>query len=296
MASRNQLLRIQKGFPMSSFVVLLRFVVLFAGLSGVIGISAVHAENAPDHVVAKINKTDITEADIATALADLGDSIQQIPEAQRREYAISYIADLRLGAKAARDAKLSDDPDFKRRLGYQTDRMLFEEFNAAEAKKIVTLDAMKALYADTVKTLKPETEVRASHILVETEEQAKEIGKRLKAGEDFAKLATELSKDPGSGKQGGDLGFFTKERMVPEFSTAAFALEIGQVSEPVKSQFGFHVIKMTEKREKPVPSFDEVKDQIEQFMFRRAQQETIQKLRATAQIERIDPPTAPAAQ
>jgi peptidyl-prolyl cis-trans isomerase C len=87
--------------------------------------------------------------------------------------------------------------------------------------------------------------------------------------------------------------------MVPEFSTAAFALAIGEVSAPVKSQFGYHVIKLTEKREKPVPTFEEVKDQIEQFMFRRVQQETIQNLRTAGKIERIDPPAAapaPAAQ
>ncbi len=123
-----------------------------------------------------------------------------------------------------------------------------------------------------------------------------EMMKRIKAGEDFAKLATELSKDPGSGQQGGDLGFFTKERMVPEFSTAAFALAPGQVSDPVKSQFGYHVIKLVDKREKPVPTYDEVKDQIEQFMFRKNQQETIKALRETGKIERIDPPAAPAAQ
>ena len=279
---------------MSSYRILLRFAVLLAALSVFSPLSTAYAENKPDHVVAKVNDTDITEADVTMALADLGDSIQQIPEAQRREYAISYLADIRLGAKAARDAKLADDADFKRRLGYQTDRMLFEEYNAAQAKKAVTDEAMRALYTDTVKNLKPEPEIRASHILVETEDQAKDIEKRLKAGEDFAKLATELSKDPGSGKQGGDLGFFTKERMVPEFSTAAFALAIGEVSAPVKSQFGYHVIKLTEKREKPVPTFEEVKDQIEQFMFRRVQQETIQNLRTTGKIERIDPPAAPA--
>ena len=269
------------------------FLAAFAGF-GVSGPS--FAANAPDHVVAKVNGTDITEADVSMALQDLGDSIQQIPEAQRHEYAVTYIIDLRLGAKAARDAKLADDADFKRRLGYQTDRMLFEEYSAAQAKKAVTDESMRALYTETVKNLKPETEIRASHILVETEDQAKDIVKRIKAGEDFAKLATELSKDPGSGQQGGDLGFFTKERMVPEFSAAAFALAPGQVSEPVKSQFGYHVIKLVDKREKPVPTYDEVKDQIEQFMYRKNQQETINALRETGKIERIDPPAAPAAQ
>jgi len=277
----------------------LRFAIfsLFLSVFASFGLSAPgFADNTPDHVVAKVNDTDITEADINMALQDLGDSIQQIPEAQRHEYAVTYIIDLRLGAKAAREAKLADDADFKRRLAYQTDRMLFEDYSAAQAKKAVTDETMRALYTETIKSLKPETEIRASHILVETEDQAKEIVKRIKAGEDFAKLATELSKDPGSSQQGGDLGFFTKERMVPEFSAAAFALSPGQVSDPVKSQFGFHIIKLTEKREKPVPTYEEVKDQIEQFMFRKNQQETIQTLRAAGKIERIDPPATPAAQ
>lgn len=284
---------------MSFYRFLLRLTVLFIALAGLGAVSTSYAENTPDHVVAKVDGADITEADVTMALADLGDSIQQIPEAQRHDYAITYLVDIRLGAKAAREAKLADDAEFKRRIAYQTDRMLFEDYNAAQAKKSVTDETMRALYTDTVKNLKPETEIRASHILVETEDQAKDIEKRLKAGEDFAKLATELSKDPGSGKQGGDLGFFTKDRMVPEFSTAAFALAIGEVSEPVKSQFGYHVIKLTEKREKPIPTFEEVKDQIEQFMFRRVQQETIQNLRTAGKVERLDPPAAapaPAAQ
>ena len=284
---------------MSFYRFLLRLTVLFIALAGLGAVSTSYAANTPDHVVAKVDGADITEADVTMALADLGDSIQQIPEAQRHDYAITYLVDIRLGAKAAREAKLADDAEFKRRIAYQTDRMLFEDYNAAQAKKSVTDETMRALYTDTVKNLKPETEIRASHILVETEDQAKDIENRLKAGEDFAKLATELSKDPGSGKQGGDLGFFTKDRMVPEFSTAAFALAIGEVSEPVKSQFGYHVIKLTEKREKPIPTFEEVKDQIEQFMFRRVQQETIQNLRTAGKVERLDPPAAapaPAAQ
>ncbi len=94
---------------------------------------------------------------------------------------------------------------------------------------------------------------------------------RLKAGEDFAKVAAEMSKDPGSGKEGGDLGWFTKDRMVPEFAEAAFKLKPGEVSDPVKSQFGWHVIKLEDLRAKPLPSFDDVKDQIAQYLTRKAQ-------------------------
>ena len=280
---------------MTSKTPLFRVAFLACGFLSLAALPVSAQQTQPDKIVAKVDGAPITEADIALALTDLGESIAQIPEAQRREYAITYLADLKLGAKAAQKAKLDGNDEFKRRLAYQSDRILFDDFLSSEAKKSVTEDAMKALYAETVKNLKPEQEVRARHILVETEDQAKDVVKRLKAGEDFAKLAGELSKDPGSGKEGGDLGYFTKERMVPEFSAAAFAMEPGQISDPVKSQFGFHVIKVEDKRDKQVPKFEEVKDQIEQFMYRKSQQDVIMALRAAAKIERLDaPPAAPA--
>ena len=101
-------------------------------------------------------------------------------------------------------------------------------------------------YDEAAKAQKPETEIHARHILVPTEAEAQAALKRVKAGEDFAKVAKEVSKDPGS--EGGDLGWFTKDRMVPEFADAAFKLEPGQISEPVKSPFGWHIIQVEEKR------------------------------------------------
>ncbi len=129
--------------------------------------------------------------------------------------------------------------------------------------------------------------------MVATEADAQAVLKRLKAGEDFAKVAKEVSKDPGS--EGGDLGWFTKERMVPEFADAAFKLDPGQVSDPVKSQFGWHIIKLEEKRQKSFPPFDEVKEQIVRYVVQKAQSDMIVKLRETAKIERSDEPEAPPA-
>lgn len=263
-----------------------------AGIVAFGGASALAA--GPSDVIAKADGIEITEGDIQIALQDMQDQLGGMSDAQRRDTAITYLIDLKLGVKAAKDAKLTDDEGVKRRVALLTDRLLFDEYLEAAAKKVVTEDAMKALYSDTVKNLKPEQEIRARHILVETEDQAKAAIKRLKAGEDFAKVATELSKDPGSGQQGGDLGFFTKERMVPEFSTAAFALDIGKVSEPVKSQFGYHIIKVEEKREKPVPTFEEVKDQISEFMLNKSRQDILKALRAAAKIERPEPVADPA--
>jgi peptidyl-prolyl cis-trans isomerase C len=171
------------------------------------------------------------------------------------------------------------------------EKVLLDEYIAVETKKQVTLDAMKKLYEESIKSVTPEEEARARHILVETEDEAKAVAKRVKGGEDFAKVAGEVSKDPGSGKEGGDLGWFTKDRMVPEFSEAAFKMKPGEVSEPVKSQFGWHVIKLEETRTKPLPSFDEVKDQVEQYLTRKVQNDIVVALRAKGQVERLDAPT-----
>ena len=117
---------------------------------------------------------------------------------------------------------------------------------------------MKKVYEDASKQITGEQEVHARHILVETEDEAKAVEDELKKGADFAELAKKKSKDPGA-SDGGDLGFFTKDQMVPEFSAVAFSLEPGKISDPVKTQFGWHIIKVEEKRNRKAPDFDQVK-------------------------------------
>ena len=134
-----------------------------------------------------------------------------------------------------------------------------------------------------------EQEVHARHILVATEGEAKDIEAQLKNGADFATLAKEKSKDPGAA-EGGDLGYFTKEQMVPEFAEAAFKLDKGQISDPVKTQFGWHVIQVLDKRTKPTPTYDQVKTQLQNYVARRAQADLVDNLRKSATIERFDQP------
>ena len=185
-------------------------------------------------------------------------------------------------------AKVGSGADFARKLAYNRDKTLLDAYLDQEAKKAVTPEAARKLYDETVKSVPAEEEVRARHILVENEDEAKTIATRVKGGEDFAKVAGEVSKDPGSKTDGGDLGFFTKDRMVEPFAEAAFKLQPGQISDPVKSQFGWHVIKLEEKRIKPAPSFEETKDQVETYLGRKAQQDLIVGLRKNAKIERLD--------
>jgi peptidyl-prolyl cis-trans isomerase C len=248
-----------------------------------------------DKIVARVNGLPITEREVALATEDLGERLVQIPEARKRDEVINYLVDLKLGAKAAADAKIGDGPDFAARLAYNRDKVLLDAYLAGEAKKAATPEAAKKLFDDTVKSLTPEEEVNARHILVEEEAQAKAVVERLKKGEDFAKVAGEISKDPGSGKEGGSLGWFSKERMVPEFAEAAFKLTKGQLSEPVKSQFGWHVIRLEDRRTKPAPDFAAVKPQIDQYLERKAQQDIIVALRDNAKVERLDQPATPAA-
>jgi peptidyl-prolyl cis-trans isomerase C len=280
----------------SIYISLVRPALLTACLAAALGLTPSLAQQpAPDKVVATVDGLNITERDLELAAADLAGSLPQLPDAQKRDYLVGYMADLKLGARAAQQSKVAETTDFQKRLDYQRDKLLLDEYLGIEAKKAVTEEKMKALYADTVKDLKPEAEVRARHILVEKEEDAKAVADRVKKGEDFAKIAGEVSKDPGSGKEGGDLGWFTKDRMVPEFAEAAFKMEKGQVSDPVKSQFGWHVIKLEDKRNKPVPTFDEVKDQISQYLVRKTQTDMIMALRAKGKVERLDQPAQGAA-
>lgn len=253
----------------------------------------------PKTVLATIDGAQITAGEVELAKEDLQQSLASMTEPQRRDYALNYLIDLKIAARAAEKDKLQDSAEFKDRIAYLTDRALMEELLQKTSKAAVTDEAMRKLYDETAKNLKPEQEVRASHILVKTEAEAKKVEERLAKGEDFATVAKDVSIDPGSGKQGGDLGFFAKGQMVPAFDAAAFSLEPGKVSDPVKSQFGFHIIKVAEKRDRPIPPFEQVKPQIEQYVVRTAQQDLILKLRGEAKVERTaagqpsTPPEAP---
>jgi peptidyl-prolyl cis-trans isomerase C len=252
---------------------------------------AVRAAEA-DPVVARVNGTEIRASDLAIAEEDVGSNLPMTGDA-RRDYLTKYLADMILVAQAAESKKVQDRDDFKRRLAYSREKLLMEMMLQQEGKASISDGALHQLYDEAKKQMTGEKEVHARHILVETEEQAKAVLTDLKKGGDFAALAKEKSKDPGAAN-GGDLGYFTKDQMVPEFSEAAFKLDAGQLSDPVKTQFGWHIIKVEEKRDRPIPEFDKVRDQLENFLARRTQADLINKLRAQAKIERVDAAPEPA--
>ncbi len=237
-------------------------------------------------VLATVNGEAITEAEAKVALEDLLTQLPNVPEDKRMELAVDFLIEVKLAAQAAKKAKIDQSPDFTLKMNYARDRILMERIFAAEGSKATGEAAVKKFYDEQVAKLAPVEEVRARHILVEGEEDAKKIHARVKGGEDFAKVATETSKDPGSGQGGGDLGYFSKDRMVPEFAEAAFALKAGEISAPVKSQFGWHIIKLEDRRNRPPPAFADVKDRLSQALSERAQAELLEKLRKEAKIER----------
>jgi len=253
-------------------------------LLGAVSASA-PAQNDP--VLARVGGVDIHQSDLALAEEDIGSNIPaQTPDA-KRDYLINYVADMILVAKAAEAKKVADSSDFKQRLAFARNKVLMELLLQSEAKAATTDQAMHKAYDDAAKQMGDELEVHARHILVEKEDEAKAIAADLKKGIDFAELAKQKSKDPGAA-DGGDLGYFTKEQMVPEFAEAAFKLDKGQISDPVKTQFGWHIIKVEDKRKRQLPEFDKVKDQLETFVQRKAQVEFVTKLRAEGKIERLD--------
>jgi peptidyl-prolyl cis-trans isomerase C len=244
---------------------------------------------ADDKVLAKVNGVEIRQSDVALAEEELGPSLAQMDPATKDENVLAFLIDMKIVSKAAEDKKVQDGEEFKKRLAFTRSRLLMDSLLASEGKAATTDDAMKKVYEAASKEITGEDEVHARHILVETEDEAKAVEDELKKGADFAELAKKKSKDPGA-SDGGDLGFFTKDQMVPEFSAVAFALEPGKVSDPVKSQFGWHVIKVEEKRRRKAPDFDQVKSQIETYVTRKAQADYVGKLREAAKIERMDKP------
>lgn len=241
--------------------------------------------------LAKIDGVEITEEDAKVAAEDLAPVLPpqlQQPGPARDAYILDYLIDAKLVGREAEKEKFGEGEEFARKLAYQRQKIMMEALLAKLGKDAVTDAAMRKVYDDAAKAQKPEEEAHARHILVPTEDEAKAVVKRLEAGEDFVKVATEVSKDPGS--PGGDLGWFTRDKMVKEFADAAFALEKGKLSAPVKSQFGWHVIRLEDKRTKAFPPYETVKDQIERYVQQKAQAELIMKLRAAAKIERAEPP------
>ena len=260
-------------------------VALALGAGAVLAFSG--AASADPKVLATVDGQPITEDDLAVAMADIGPGLpQKLEGAQRQKYVLDYLIDLQLAAKKAQAEKLDQTPEFEKKLAYYRDKLAMEQLLGSVAKAATTEDAERKAYEEAAKAEPPQEEIHARHILLPTEEEAKKALARVKGGEDFAKVANEVSKDTGG--DGGDLGWFTKDRMVPEFSEAAFKLKKGEISDPVKTQFGWHIIQVEDTRTKTFPPFEQLKDQAAHYVAQKAESEEVAALHAAAKIQYFD--------
>ncbi len=251
-----------------------------------------------------MNGADIRESHLAMAEDDLGAELQQLPPDVRRDHLISYVADVILAAQAAEALSLQNNDEFKQREAFLRRKLLMGVMLQKHARDSTSDEALRKVYDEQIRPMGATEEVRARHILfradpkdakalAEAEERARAALERIKKGEEFAALASELTEDPSGKENGGDLDYFTKEQMVPEFANIAFQMSPGQVSNPIRTQFGWHIIKLEDRRNRPVPEFDKVRPQIETFVVRRAQGELISQLREKAKIEHLGKKDAP---
>ncbi|MBU1313490.1 MAG: peptidylprolyl isomerase [Alphaproteobacteria bacterium] len=241
-----------------------------------------------DAIVAKVGEMEIRQSELDLAIANLDPQLQQLPDEQKRVAALSGAIDVKLLAQGAVNEGIRDTEDFKKRMSYITDRELHNSYFRTHVVDAVTEDEVKARYEKEIAALPKQEEVNARHILVKTEEEAKAVIVELDAGKDFAELAKTTSEDSNK-SDGGDLGWFAKGRMVPEFEEAAFALEKGAYTKtPVQSQFGFHVIKLEDRRDVQPPAFEQVEPQIRQLVMRDKYLALIAEAKTEQKVEIMD--------
>jgi peptidyl-prolyl cis-trans isomerase C len=239
-------------------------------------------------VVAKVNGHEITVEEVRLAADDLMTQLGEVPPRLRFPFVVEYLVERHLLAQAAVKEGVAESESYKERLAFYQAKALRDAYYTDKLKPKVTEEAMKAAYEEQAAKVSKEERVRARHILVATEQEAKDIAARLAKGEKFEDLAKQYSLD-GSKDYGGDLGYFTAAEMVPEFSKTAFALKAGEVSEPVKTEFGWHIIKLEDRRTGGAQPYEDVKSAIRLVLLRKAVQDQVIELRKTAVIEVFDP-------
>jgi peptidyl-prolyl cis-trans isomerase C len=247
------------------------------------------AAAAADPVVAKVNGQPIHLSDLKDAVQSLPENLRGVPPQTLYPMLLDQLIDGRALVAEARKTGLDKDPDVKRQVAAAEDRALQTAMLGKEVGPTITDAALRAKYDKEVAGKPGEEEVHAKHILVDNEDQAKKIIADLKGGADFAALAKQYSKDPSGAQQGGDLGFFKKDEMVPAFADAAFALQPGQTSQtPVHTQFGWHVIMVVERKRDQAPTFEQARDELRQEIIKDGVKKVVAQARADASVERFN--------
>lgn len=243
---------------------------------------------AEDKVVVVINGHEIKTSEVEIAAEDIALQLGDLPAKLRYPFLIEYLVERHLLAQAAVKQGIADTEEYKQRLAFYQAKALRDAYFNSTIKPSVTDEEVKAAYDKEASKVKVSERVRARHILVQTEKEAKDVLARLNKGEKFEDIAKQVSLD-GSKDYGGDLGYFSAEEMVPEFSKAAFLLKIGETSAPVKTDYGWHVIKVEDRKQGGAQPFDQVKAGIKAVLMRKKVQDTVSDLRKQAKIEIVDP-------
>lgn len=245
------------------------------------------AGSAEDKTVAIVNGHEIKISEVQMATDDIIGQLPDLPPKLRYPFVVEFLVERHLLAQLAVKEGIADTDEYKRRLALYQAKALRDAYFFQKIRPQVTEEEIKAAY-DTESAKVAQTErVRARHVLLATEKEAIDIIARIKAGEKFEDLAKKYSLD-GSKDYGGDLGYFTAPEMVPEFSKAAFALKVGEISQPVKTDFGWHVIKLEDRKLGAAQPYDQVKAAIRNVLLRKKVQETMDELRKTAKVEVLD--------
>ncbi len=240
-----------------------------------------------DKTVAIVNKYEIKASEVRMAFDDVIGQLPNIPRKLRYPFVVEFLVERHLLAQLASKEGVGETDDYKRRLAAYQAKALRDSYLAQKIGPTVSEAEIKIVYDEESKKLTDTERVRARHILVASEKEAKDMLARLGKGEKFEDLAKQYSLD-GSKDYGGDLGYFTAPEMVPAFSEAAFKLQKGETSEPVKTDFGWHVIKVEDRKKGAAQPYDQVKGAIRNVLVRKKVQEKLASLREVAKVEIID--------
>ena len=261
----------------SSIFAFLLFSILF--------LKATQAQNIP--IVANVNNEDISLETMIHAMNELPPEIQSQPFMTYYEDLLERVIDIKLFAQEGKKMKLDEEPSVRAAIDFVIEKVLMQAFLSKYVQENIKEENIKASYSNFIADETSREEIKASHILTDTESEAIDVINMLNDGDDFAELAKNKSTGP-SGPSGGDLGWFKRGQMVPPFEKAAFSLNKNEITQrPVQTQFGWHVIKIFDKRIPEAPSYENMKSKLIQDLERKIVSKKIQDLRNDALIEKL---------
>lgn len=246
------------------------------------------AQSDQGRVAAKVDGTPVTEMDIDLARQDFSAAIADVSPEEGRRILLNAVIDNQLLANAAEEGGIGSGPNLEAKLKYARRRALRDEYFERRILVEATEADAKRLYDEQVSSFSPEEEIRARHLLVASESQAKRLRALIVRGEDFAKLARQHSKDAATKASGGEIGYFLKGQLDEKFEVAAFAIAKGAISQPVKTQFGWHLISVEDRRMRAAPTFEAMQAGIMTLLVQRKTQEVVGRLREKSKIEIVD--------